>query len=103
MEYTLSGADVFSLVAMQPTPSAYFGNPNNGLDSTQPFAYVNLVATSGTVFNTVVFSNARIDSGFESDNHSVGLVAPTPEPGIFALLSSLSVTSIVLVRRRYTR
>ncbi len=51
--------------------SSYYGNPNNGRDAGEPFAYVDVFA-GGTEFNRIVFDNSGTSgSGFESDNHSV--------------------------------
>ena len=53
--------------------SQYYGNPNNSRDASEPFAYVNVIATN-TGFNKIVFDNSgQTGSGFESDNHSVAL------------------------------
>jgi hypothetical protein len=61
--------------------SSYNGNPNNHLDSSEPFSYVNVIA-NGTGFNKIVFDNSGSrGSGFESDNHSVYLGSVTPTGG----------------------
>ncbi len=58
--------------------SSYYGNPNNHLDASEPFAYVNVFA-GGTEFNRIVFDNSgATGSGFESDNHSVYFGAAAP-------------------------
>jgi hypothetical protein len=80
----------------------YYGNPNTLNDNTEPFAYVDVIAT-GLLFNEIIFSNPD-STGFESDNHSVatGVTGPpladvtvqdvpltadaTPEPGTWSLL-----------------
>lgn len=60
--------------------SSYYGNPNNGKDSNEPFSYVNIFA-DGTGFNKIVFDNSGgTGSGFETDNHSVRLSAAAPTP-----------------------
>ena len=80
----------------------YYGNPNSLLDTTEAFAYVDVIAT-GLLFNEIIFSNPN-STGFESDNHSVatGVTGPpladvivqdvpltadaTPEPGTWMML-----------------
>ncbi len=108
LEYTLDTAGLINFINKQSDVSAYYGNPNNGGDGGEPFAYVNFFGTHGTVFNTIVFSNASLGSGFESDNHSIALSAPVsgipissvPEPGCVALLASVGLTGAALLRRR---
>ena len=52
--------------------SSYYGNPNNGGDTGEPFAYLNFNGASGTTFTSVVFSNnGTTSTGFESDNWSI--------------------------------
>ncbi len=52
---------------------AYNGNPNagkfNGLDSNEPFAFINFFAVEGTTWSSIVFKNSS-SSGFESDNYT---------------------------------
>jgi hypothetical protein len=83
------------------------GNPNNGLDASEPFAYLNFFATNTSeLFNKIVIHNNNVFSGFESDNHSIveGLLS-TPYPGqevssipepttiiIWSLLGGLAIT-----------
>ena len=131
----LSTADIVSLLssngghvtAIDQTvyaENSYYGNPNNGSNSREPYAYVSVFANQ-TGFNRIVFDNSgRAGSGFETDNHSVYLGAVQPNgasvfvesapavaiPGIFAApepvslgLSVLGLTGIALAGRRHRR
>lgn len=51
--------------------SQYYGNPNNGQNTGEPYAYVSVI-TNGIMFDRVLMDNSgTIGTGFESDNHSV--------------------------------
>jgi hypothetical protein len=78
---------------------AYYGNPINGADSGEPFAYFNFGAADGTTFTSIVFSNNNMTgTGFEADNFSVGAVG---EPSSLVLGSMGSaVCALSLWRRR---
>jgi hypothetical protein len=95
--------------------NTYYNNPNGG-DPSEPFAYVDVIAT-GLTFDQVSFSNSSLGSGFESDNHSVasGATGPpgtdvivenipldAPEPASCALLGA-GLVAISLLRRRVSR
>jgi len=49
---------------------AYYGNPNNGDDKGEPFAFLNFYAPKGQSFDTIVLSDNG-GTGFESDNFTV--------------------------------
>jgi hypothetical protein len=80
--------------------SSYFGNPNNSSqDANEQFAYVDFLATGGTISSIVFDNSGSTGTGFENDNHSVYngavTIAPTavfvstlstPEPATWALL-----------------
>jgi hypothetical protein len=58
---------------------AYFGNPNNGEDPTEPFVYLDFTTTGSTQITSVDFMNG-LGTGFEIDNISV-LGTPITPPG----------------------
>jgi hypothetical protein len=78
--------------------SAYYGNPDSGLNTNEPYVFVDFVA-KGATFNKIVFDNTNsIGTGFESDNHTItatsatmsndhvfveDLSADTPEPAVW--------------------
>ena len=93
--YTFTPALFSSLVGACPNASnAFCGNPNNGQDTGEQFAFLNFYDTTG-YFDKIVFTETGT-AGFESDNHTVGYMNPvdptgtvigaTPEPGSMVLL-----------------
>ena len=60
---------------------AYYGNPNNGADANEPFAFVNFA--SNTPITSVQFHQGG-GGGFEFDN--VTLAGAVPEPAGWALM-----------------
>ena len=76
--------------------SAYDGNPNNGLNTREKYAYLNFFGTAGTKFDTIVFTNTN-QTGFESDNHSVHSV---PEPSALLMGGAASIIGLAVARRR---
>ena len=66
--------------ALSGLPSGYNGNPNNGGDSGEPFAYLDLTTSGATQITSIVFTNLDLSSGFEMDNFSVLPTQITP-PG----------------------
>ncbi|QDV39070.1 PEP-CTERM sorting domain-containing protein [Tautonia plasticadhaerens] len=91
---SITRATILPLLGGDPD---YFGNPNTGENTGEPYVYVNVVATSGT-FDRVLFSNPS-GTGLESDNHSVQVV---PEPSSLAIagIGLLGVGGATLRRRR---
>jgi hypothetical protein len=85
--------------ALGPLSSAYLGNPNNGDDSGEKFAFLNFNSTSSsTDFTSVEFINDSFGTGFESDNQTI--LAPTPEPSGYAfVLVGIAIVGL-LIRRR---
>ncbi|MBS0262900.1 MAG: PEP-CTERM sorting domain-containing protein [Planctomycetes bacterium] len=82
--------------------SSYYGNPNSGQDSGEPFAYINFRATDGTTFDKVVFSENLPGAGFEIDNISIPnfqSVSPAPagvpEPSGLVMLLGLGGMGII--------
>jgi hypothetical protein len=81
--------------------NSYYGNPNNGGDTGEPFAYMNFNGVSGTTFTSVVFTNnGTTSTGFESDNWSISSV---PEPSSLVLSSTAAVILGLALRRRRPR
>ncbi len=96
----------------------YYGNPNNGNDANEPYAYVDIIAT-GLQFNQILISDPQF-TGFESDNHSVAngvAIPPTgdvfvsaleltpealPEPGSWRL-TILGIGVVAFARLRIVR
>jgi len=92
--------------------NAYYGNPNSPPQNVgEPYAYVSIYASGGTVFDEIRFDNGLLTpTGFESDNHSLydGALIPSgtevfvstiPEPGT-TLLFGMSATWLLIMRRR---
>lgn len=95
--------------------SKYYGQPTTGLNSSEPYAFINFISTGGT-FDKVVFGNkSTTGTGFESDNHTIRTTAPgadgsfvfvgtaTPEPGSVALLTGFGLAGGVFLKRRKRR
>jgi len=90
---TFQTSDIVNMLSTNPVAlngsvyqkSAYYGNPNSGSnagkDSSEPFAYVSLVAT-GFSFDRIVLDNSA-SSGFENDNLSVSS-SPVDAPDNYA-------------------
>jgi len=109
--YTFTPAIFQSLVGACPAASNPFcGNPNNGDDKGEQFAFLNFFDVGG-YFDEVVFTETT-SAGFESDNHTVGYMSPitpsgtvipdagsAPEPRPLLLLSLGSLMLIGLRRR----
>lgn len=100
---SFNSAEVFSGLSQ-----AYFGNPNNGLNNVERFAYINFFAVKGSSFDRIVFNNPGFVTGFETDNHSI--LAPVierpflnasdvPEPATLALTGAAFI-ALALYRRR---
>ena len=87
----LSGTTVTALDGTKYNSSSYFGNPNNlTQDTSEPFAYVEII-TTGETFNQVVLDNSgTTGTGFESDNYTVASGTFTA-PGTDVFVSSLTV------------
>jgi hypothetical protein len=88
--------NLISFINALPNASSYYGNPNNGEDGGEPFAYVNVTDTSGAGITSVVFSNMNsFSTGFELDNNSIASSLNSPPPGI-PVASIPEPSSIVL-------
>lgn len=97
----LSTIDRASILPMLGGNSAYYGNPNNGQNTGEPYVYINVAANSGS-FNRVVFRNIGTGTGLETDNHSVRAV---PEPSSLAIagLGLLSASGLAFPKRLRAR
>jgi hypothetical protein len=89
------------LVDLTATPlgAAYYGNPNNGADPGEKFAFFNLA--SDRQFNGVrLVQNGG--GGFELDNATF-MQQPVPEPATWAMmLAGMALVGLVLRRRART-
>lgn len=93
--------------------SAYYGNPNPplGVNTSEPYAFINFFGTNGTRFDKIVFSNPNPATGFESDNHTIstteqdqtGTVVDVPEPNTVLGLAGLALVGIINRYRRFSR
>lgn len=95
--------------------SLYKGKPNTngGTNGNEPYGFINIIDTNGS-FDRVVFDNSgNAGTGYETDNHTIRTIAPTPdgsfvavgtaipEAGTVTLLSmGLSAIAVVITRRR---
>jgi hypothetical protein len=124
LQANFTSADIFSTIQGAGTvtsvdntvynKSSYFGNPNSNANPTEPYAFVSIYATAGTVFDQVVFANASTTTGFESDNHTlysgpltptgaevfVTQITPIPEASTTVLLIAIPSLMFALRRRR---
>ena len=80
---TLNVGSLIGYINSRSDAAGYYGNPNDPTqDSSEPFAYVNVIGTAGTTFDRIVFSNSNsFATGFETDNHSFLATTPDPIPG----------------------
>jgi hypothetical protein len=105
--YTFTAAQLIAKMGACPNGSNLFcGNPNNGEDTNEQFAFLNFYDEGGT-FTKIVFTEPDA-SGLESDNHTVGYISSivpvgttfySPEPGSFVLMSLGALSLIGLWRR----
>lgn len=101
--FTYTVGDIISAINARSDSAQYYGNPNNGQNTAEPYAYLNFNATNGTVFDKVVFRNV-LGTGFETDNHSVRTEpVGVPEPGAVALLVTGGISGLGLAIRRRLR
>jgi hypothetical protein len=107
--YTFTPTMFQTLVGACPG-SAFCGNPNNGEDAGEQFAFLNFFYEGG-YFDKIVFTETS-SAGFESDNHTVAYLNPpvpsgtvigdeAPEPGSIALVT-LGAAGLIWLKRRAT-
>ncbi|QJE02492.1 PEP-CTERM sorting domain-containing protein [Massilia forsythiae] len=92
------------------TSNPYCGNPKTGENTPQPYVFLNFFDQDASGFDRVEFSETVANSGYESDNHTVGryvttsgtVLNPVPEPGSLSLLG-LSAVALVAARKRKKR
>lgn len=89
-------------------PAEYFGNPNTGVNETEPYVFLNFTSSDlNSRFDRVVFRNISTITGFESDNHSTFDDIPddpeVPEPSTYAMMASGLAGLIFFARRRASR
>lgn len=102
-------ADVINFLQTQPNTAAYYGNPNSnfqGLNGSEPYAFLNFYANSGITFDKIVFTETQ----FESDNHTVAasygqtsgtsISQPVPESSATFSLLGLSALGLGSVLKR---
>jgi hypothetical protein len=94
--YTFTPQAFMNLVGNCPG-SLYCGNPNDGADYFQQFAYLNFYDLNG-LFDTVEFTQTLASAGFETDNHAVEIFSPVPEPLPLAYLAT-GILALGLVHR----
>jgi hypothetical protein len=100
--YSFTPTAFLNLVGSCPG-SSFCGNPNNGGDTPEQFAYLNFYDQNG-LFNNIVVSESIAANGFESDNHAVAtlsgppggtVINPMPEPASFSI-AALGVGVLLL-------
>jgi hypothetical protein len=108
--YTFTAAQIIATMGACPSSTnPYCGNPNNGEDTNEQFAFLNIYDETG-YFTKIVFTETT-SGGFESDNHTVGYISTitpigtvyyTPEPRSLMLLS-LGILALTGLGRRSAR
>jgi hypothetical protein len=71
---TFPSSVVVNFINAQANKSEYFGNPNNGQNTGQPYAFLNFYAdpsNPGLTFDRIVFSSTETGFGFEMNNHTL--------------------------------
>lgn len=110
--FTYTTQNVRSFIGTMPNASLYYGNPDQpflGYNSSEPYAFINFYAPSGTSFDSVYFKGDLL----ETDNHTVlaassppthpsGVIVPTvvPEPAETAFVIGGSLGVMAIIRRR---
>ena len=84
----LSGTTVTAIDGSVYNSSQYKGQPVTGQNSSQPYAFINIMDTNGA-FDRVVFTNNNTTgTGYETDNHTIRTTAPTADNSFVAVGSA---------------
>jgi hypothetical protein len=103
---TMTNQTLINALGSCHAPNAYCGNPNNGQDPNELFAYVNIWGTNGSTFTAAQFRQLSSSGGFEFDNVATAGDPPAgdppsvPEPGTWASASLGLIGLGALVKRR---
>jgi hypothetical protein len=104
---TMTNQTLINALGSCRTPNAYCGNPNNGEDPGELFAYVNVWGTNGSTFTAAKFHQMNDRGGFEFDN--VAYMDPpsdppsgVPEPSTWGL-AGLGFAAISMLTKRAHR
>jgi hypothetical protein len=101
----LASFNVGSILSLALSP-AYFGNPNNGQDSREPFVYLDFTTTGSDAITSIQFNNS-LTTGFEMDNFSIlsqSITPPgnsLPDGGASLLLLSGAAAALLSLRRKF--
>ncbi len=60
----------------------YYGNPNTGQNTPEPYAFINFYAEGSEVYNRIDFENPDARGRFESDNHTFSTFAQSPNQNV---------------------
>lgn len=90
--FNFISSDLRAAINALANPGGYFGHPDNGRDSQEPFAYVNIFDTDG-FFDAVSFTNNG-GSNFESSNHAAGYFNPPNVNGTTVTITTNTVQSV---------
>jgi hypothetical protein len=66
-----------TIIGFTGNSGSYYGNPNTGQNTSEPYVFLNISGTQATTFDRVRFVNNGTGTGFETDNHTISAV---PEP-----------------------
>ena len=85
---TIDTGSVKDSIDAKANASAYYGNPNTGQNTGEPYAFLNVYFTGGDTYDRIVISQLA-GGGYESDNHTVGFFTAqggVPEPATWAMM-----------------
>lgn len=102
---TMTNQTLIDALGSCHAPNAYCGNPNNGQDPGELFAYVNIWGTNGSTFTAAKFHQMNDSGGFEFDNvaymddPSGDPPSSVPEPGTWSF-AGLGLVSLSMLAKR---